>query len=74
MEETHRNENFIRLRDVPDTYDEYYVYGIGMIESEFYQLSKYEYSAHRGDGKLVLCRAQKSFSRKNREQYHVDIK
>lgn len=54
MEETHRYENFIRLRDVPNTYDEYYIYGIGMIESEFYQISKYEYSAHRGDGELVL--------------------
>lgn len=54
MEKTHQYENFIRLRDVPDTYDEYYIYGIGMIKSEFYQISKYEYSAHRGDGELVI--------------------
>lgn len=52
--ETMCYENFIRMRDVPDKYDDLYVYGVGMIESEFYQISKYEYSAHRGDGDLVL--------------------
>lgn len=26
MEGTHQYENFIRLRDVPDTYDEYYIW------------------------------------------------
>ena len=54
MQETMQYENFIRLRDVPDTYDEYYVYGIGMIESEFYRISKYEFSACSDDGELVL--------------------
>ena len=54
IEETQQYENYIYLRDVPNTYDEYYIYGIGTIESEFYQISKYEYSAHRGDGELVL--------------------
>ena len=28
-------ENFRLMNDVPPLYDEYYVYGIGMIESEF---------------------------------------
>ena len=54
MYETMCYENFIRMQDVPDKYDDLYVYGIGMIESEFYQISKYEYSAHHGNGKLVL--------------------
>ena len=54
MYETMEYENFIRLRDVPDTYDEYFVYGIGMIESNFYKISKYEFSSNRNDGPLVL--------------------
>lgn len=28
-------ENFRFMKDVPATYDKYYIYGIGMIESEF---------------------------------------
>ena len=35
MRETLRYENYRFLRDVPDKYDEFYVYGIGMIDSEF---------------------------------------
>lgn len=54
MYETNGYENFIRLQDVPDTYDDYYIYGIGMIKSEFYQVSKYEYSADRNQGKLAI--------------------
>ena len=54
LKETMQYENFICLKDVPGSYDEYYVYGIGSIESEFYQISKYEYSANHGDGELVL--------------------
>ena len=54
MLETMQYENFIRIGDVPDKYNEYYVYGIGMIDSEFYQISKYEYSAKYKDGPLAL--------------------
>lgn len=35
MRETLRYENYRFLSDVPDKYDELFVYGIGMIESEF---------------------------------------
>ena len=35
MRETLRYENYRFLRDVPEKYDELYVYGIGMIDSEF---------------------------------------
>ena len=35
MYETLRYENYRFIRRVPDKYDEYYVYGIGLIESEF---------------------------------------
>lgn len=35
MEETKRYENYRYIRDIPDKYDQLYVYGIGMIESEF---------------------------------------
>lgn len=33
--ETMQYENYRYLRMVPDKYDEFYVYGIGMIDSEF---------------------------------------
>ncbi len=33
--ETLRYENFTSIRDVPHTYDTWYVWGIGGIESEF---------------------------------------
>ena len=35
MRETLQYDNYRFMRDVPDKYDDYYVYGIGMIESEF---------------------------------------
>lgn len=47
MKETMQYENFICLKDVPEKYDEYYVYGIGSIESEFYQISEYEYLVNK---------------------------
>lgn len=43
--ETSCYENFLMLKDVPHTYDGYYVYGIGMIESEFYKVGKCDYAA-----------------------------
>lgn len=35
MEETLRYENFKYIHQVPDTYDELYLYGFGIIHSEF---------------------------------------
>lgn len=52
--ETGDYENFMRTGDLPDAYDEYYIYGIGMINSEFYKVSKYEYSTNYEDGPLAL--------------------
>ena len=33
--ESLKYENFLRIEKVPDKYDDFYVYGIGLIESEF---------------------------------------
>lgn len=56
MLETLKYENFLCLDDVPDTYNQYYVYGIGMIESEFYKTdSKYEYAVSGKREDLVLA-------------------
>lgn len=35
MRESLQYENFYYMEQVPEKYDEYYVYGIGLIESEF---------------------------------------
>jgi hypothetical protein len=35
MHETLQYENYHLIREVPELYDDYYVYGFGMIESEF---------------------------------------
>lgn len=45
MLETLEYENFICIGDVPDTYDKYYIYGIGMIQSEFYEMNGSIYAA-----------------------------
>ena len=57
MLETLKYDNYIFLKDVPDSYDDYYVYGIGMIDSEFYKIDKYTYAASgdRKDLTLVNC-------------------
>lgn len=57
MLETMAYENFIRVKDVPDTYDQYYIYGIGMIESEFYKAGKCKYavSGKIEDLELLHC-------------------
>lgn len=54
MYETMRYENFINIRNLPQKYDEYYVFGIGMIYSEFYGVSRCVYSTNPEDGELVL--------------------
>lgn len=43
--ETMSYKNFITIKDVPKEYDRLYVYGIGMIESEFYKNGTPIYSA-----------------------------
>lgn len=42
---------------MPESYDRYYVYGIGMIDSEFYKIGKGRYAAsgERKDLVLVKC-------------------
>lgn len=57
MKETLSYENFVNLQDIPESYDSYYVYGIGMIDSEFYKLGKGKYvaSGERKDLVLLKC-------------------
>ena len=57
MLETLSYNNYIWLKDVPYSYDDYYVYGIGMIESEFYKINEHEYAAsgERKDLTLINC-------------------
>ena len=45
MLETKEYSNYVFLKDVPDRYDDLYVYGIGMIESEFYQVQEQVFDA-----------------------------
>ncbi len=54
--ETMCYENFILLQDVPESYDRYYVYGIGMIDSEFYKIGKGEYAASGERKDLVFAK------------------
>lgn len=56
MEETLSYENFVSLQDIPESYDSYYVYGIGMIDSEFYKIGKGEYAASGERKDLVLLK------------------
>ncbi len=37
MKETLEYENYLFLSDVPEKYDGLYVFGIGLIETEFYE-------------------------------------
>lgn len=57
MLETSSYNNYMCLKEVQHTYDDYYVYGVGMIESEFYKINKCEYAASgdRKDLALVNC-------------------
>lgn len=41
MHETLQYENYRLIREVPELYDDYYVYGVGMIESEFSENDNY---------------------------------
>ena len=52
--ETLEYENYIFLKDVPDIYDDLYVYGIGMIESEFYEVQENIYATTGDREHMVL--------------------
>lgn len=52
--ETLQYKNFITIKDVPDSYDDLTIYGIGLVESEFYKINDFEYSAEGKSENLVL--------------------
>ena len=54
MLETKEYSNYVFLKDVPDRYDDLYVYGIGMIESEFYQVQEQVFVASGDKENLVF--------------------
>ena len=54
IKETMEYENFIYLREVLDSYNDLYVYGIGMIESEFYIDGEHGYTATGDSNNLTL--------------------
>lgn len=47
-------KNFVSIKDVPDSYNDLYIYGIGMIESEFYRDGEYGYTAVGDNSNLTL--------------------
>jgi hypothetical protein len=55
MKETLQYENFICRTDVPNSYDNLYVYGIGIIESKFYKVNKFTYAATGDRKNLTLA-------------------
>lgn len=55
MRETLNYKNYIRLADVPHSYDDFYVYGIDAVESEFYKTGEYEYAADGEPENLVFA-------------------
>lgn len=44
----------IFIKDVPDTYDDLFVCGIGMIESEFYEVHEHIYAATGNKDNMVV--------------------
>lgn len=52
--ETLQYKNFITIKDVPDSYNDLIVYGIGIIESEFYKINDFEYTTEGSNENLVL--------------------
>jgi hypothetical protein len=52
--ETLEYTNYIFLKEVPDIYDDLFVYGIGMIESEFYEVHKNIYAATGDRENMVM--------------------
>ena len=54
MLETLEYQNYMFVKQVPDLYDDLYVYGIGLIESEFYKDGEYGYATTGDREKLTL--------------------
>lgn len=54
MFETSTYENYLFFKDVPDIYDNLFVYGIGMIQSEFYEVKEGSYSINYKEGNLAF--------------------
>ena len=52
--ETMQYKNYMFLEEVPTDYDEMYVYGVGMINSEFFKAGEYQYKADGDRENLVL--------------------
>lgn len=52
--ETGKYQNYLFLEDVPESYDDLYVYGIGMIQSEFYKAAPHIYKTDGTGDELVL--------------------
>lgn len=52
--ETLQYKNFVTIKDVPNSYDDLTVYGIGGIESEFYKINDFKYSTEGNSENLVL--------------------
>jgi len=52
--ETLNYKNYLYLEEVPESYDDMYVYGIGMIQSEFYKSAPHIYKTEGTRDELVL--------------------
>lgn len=52
--ETLQYKNYIYLEEVPTDYDDMYVYGVGMINSEFFQVGESQYKAEGNIEDIVL--------------------
>ncbi len=52
--ETLKYRNFLRVTDVPKRYDSLHVCGVGMTQSEFYQINEHAYSPEKGKGHVAL--------------------
>ena len=55
--ETLKYKNYININEVDNSYDDFYVYGVGIIDSEFYLMEDGRYSSDssKGDLRLVSC-------------------
>ena len=54
MQETGDYENYRFLSDVPEEYDSLYIYGIGLIETEFYEHGENEDDPYGDPSEIVL--------------------
>lgn len=58
MQETAEYENYRFLNDVPERYDTLYVYGIGLIETEFYEPDGNEDNSYNDPSGIVVMNEQ----------------